>query len=350
MSAGYRTVQWSPYKRRYDAAAALIVIVYLATFFVVGKRAWRGEHALSDEILLMRALGTSAFILLTIILCVGPLCRLNPRFLPVLYNRRHLGVMTFLIALAHAGLALGFYHGFSPINPMRSLLTSNTQFGSISAFPFELPGIVALAILFLMASTSHDFWLKNLSPAVWKTLHMMVYPAWGLLVLHIALGALQSERSVLYVLVVIVAVLIVPTLHLISGRREVQRDRDGQAGQWVDAGPVDEIPDQRAKVLCIWGQERVAVFRNGLSVSAIANVCAHQGGPLGEGKIIDGCVTCPWHGYQYRTEDGCAPPPFTEKVATYPVRIENGHVYVRTESIAPGTFIEPARMEELVHV
>ena len=35
---------------------------------------------------------------------------------------------------------------------------------------------------------------------------------------------------------------------------------------------------------------------DGKAVGVIANVCAHQNGPLGEGRIIDGCVTCPWHG------------------------------------------------------
>jgi hypothetical protein len=33
---------------------------------------------------------------------------------------------------------------------------------------------------------------------------------------------------------------------------------------------------------------------------------------LGEGKIVDGCITCPWHGYQYRPADGVAGP-FTER-------------------------------------
>mgnify|MGYP003753304843 CR=1 FL=1 len=46
------------------------------------------------------------------------------------------------------------------------------------------------------------------------------------------------------------------------------------------------------------------------------NVCKHQMGPLGEGKIIDGCITCPWHGYQYLPANGQSPPPFTEMVKT----------------------------------
>ena len=67
------------------------------------------------------------------------------------------------------------------------------------------------------------------------------------------------------------------------------------------------------------------------------NLCAHQHGPIGEGRIIDGCVTCPWHGYQYRLEDGCAPPPFTEKLVTYRVRIAHGVVEVDPRPLPPGT-------------
>src|SRR6476660_5898671 len=63
----------------------------------------------------------------------------------------------------------------------------------------------------------------------------------------------------------------------------------------------------------------------------------HQNGPIGEGRIIDGCVTCPWHGYQYRLEDGCAPAPFTEKLATYRVRVARGLVEVDPRPLAPGT-------------
>jgi hypothetical protein len=43
-----------------------------------------------------------------------------------LYNRRHLGVTMFLLALAHAIIATGFYHGFGTVTPLTSLLTSNT--------------------------------------------------------------------------------------------------------------------------------------------------------------------------------------------------------------------------------
>jgi sulfoxide reductase heme-binding subunit YedZ len=87
------------------------------------------------------------------------------------------------------------------------------------------------------------------------------------------------------------------------------------------------------------------VFRYDGKVSAISNVCQHQNGPLGEGRIIDGCVTCPWHGYQYRPESGAAPPPFKENVPTFRVKVVRGVVLVHPLPNAPGTYVEPAVIE-----
>jgi nitrite reductase/ring-hydroxylating ferredoxin subunit len=84
----------------------------------------------------------------------------------------------------------------------------------------------------------------------------------------------------------------------------------------------------------------VAVFRHQGRLSAISNVCKHQNGPLGEGRIVDGCITCPWHGYQYEPETGTSPPPFDDKVPTYDLRIEGGWVAVRRRANALGTRVE----------
>ena len=90
--------------------------------------------------------------------------------------------------------------------------------------------------------------------------------------------------------------------------------------------------------------ERVAVVRHGDKISALSNVCAHQNGPLGEGRVIDGCLTCPWHGHQFRPEDGCAPAPFTDKVPTYRVKLENGVIYVDPTPNPKGTYVEPVQL------
>ncbi len=192
LSVRYVAVGWNRQKKLYDAAIAGFAITYLAVFAGLGAVVHPNATA---ETLIIRGLGTLAFLMLHAVLCIGPLCRLDRRFLPLLYNRRHLGVATFLVGLAHGLFSVIQFHAFGDANPLVSLLSSNTRFDSLPQFPFQLVGFLALLILFLMAATSHDFWLHMLSPGVWKSLHMMVYAAYVLLVAHVGLGALQSETN-----------------------------------------------------------------------------------------------------------------------------------------------------------
>jgi sulfoxide reductase heme-binding subunit YedZ len=344
MSVQYGAISWNRQKKIYDIAVLSVLVLYLGTFVGVGS--WRNPSA-TAETLLIRALGTAAFLLLNIVLCIGPLARLDRRFLPLLYNRRHLGVTTFLLGLAHGGFSLFQFHALGNINPLVSLLVSNPRYGSIADFPFQALGFFALIILFLMAATSHDFWLRNLSAPVWKRLHMTVYVAYALLVAHITLGALQSETSPILAGTLILAVAMVVSLHLVAAFRERKTDRAKQkvlANGFVEVCAVDRIPEKCATIVSLSG-ERVAVFRYDGKVSAISNVCQHQNGPLGEGRIIDGCVTCPWHGYQYRPESGAAPAPFQEKVPTFRVKVVEGAVFVHPRPNAPGTYVEPTGTE-----
>ncbi len=348
MSVAYKLVQWTPHKIRYDAIVAVSVVLIVLSYVVVGHLA-PATRQVSDEILIMRALGFCAILMLHAILCIGPAARLDRRFLPLLFNRRHLGVATFFVALAHAAIAVGYYHGFGAVSPLVSLLTSNTQYRSVSAFPFETLGLFALVILFLLAATSHDFWLKNLTPVVWKWLHMSVYLAWAALLMHVALGAMLNDAGFVKLVLLAIGAVTVTTLHLLAGRRAIRDDRavhdTRSSDKWVDVAAVSELRDGQGKVVQLGLDHRVALFRHGDLLSALSNVCAHQGGPLGEGRIVDGCVTCPWHGYQYRPHDGCSPPPFTEKIPTYQLRVEAGRVLVNPEPLAPGTAIEPARVQ-----
>jgi len=64
----------------------------------------------------------------------------------------------------------------------------------------------------------------------------------------------------------------------------------------------------------------------------------------GEGKIVGGCVVCPWHGYEYRPDTGASPPPFVEAVPTFRVRVIDGRVQVDPRPLPPGTRVEPARI------
>ena len=345
MSVQYQAIGWNRQKRIYDAILTASVLAYLAIFVAVGSIV---HSQATIETLLIRAFGTAALLLLHVVLAIGPLCRLNPRFLPLLYNRRHLGVTTFLLALAHGGFALVQFHALGNVNPLVSLFISNRRYGSLAEFPFQSLGFFALLILFLMAATSHDFWLRNLSAPVWKRLHMLVYVVYGLLVAHVTLGALQSERSPILAASLALGFLTVLSLHLAAALRERRIDEHASPADgdgFLDVCHADEIPENRAVIVSLAG-ERVAVFRYDGKISALSNVCQHQNGPLGEGRIIDGCVTCPWHGYQYRPESGASPPPFPEKVPTFCAQVREGRVFIHPRPNQPGTHVEPARVEE----
>ena len=344
MSHAYSAVGWNRQKKLYDGVIVAGIVLYLSLFVGVGALVHPNA---TIETLLIRGLATCALLMLHVILCIGPLCRLVPRLLPLLYNRRHLGVAMFLVALAHGSFSVIQFHALGELNPLVSVLVSNTQYSSFSNFPFQPLGLAALLILFLMAATSHDFWLANLTAPVWKRLHMLVYVAYGLIVSHVLLGVLQAETNPLLVAMLAAGMILVLSLHLIAAWRERKLDhpivskalQDG----FVDVCSVGEIENNCAKVVTLAG-ERVAVFNYDGKVSAISNVCQHQNGPLGEGRIIDGCVTCPWHGYQYLPDSGASPPPFAERVPTFNVRVVAGRVLVKTAPNAPGTRVEPAKV------
>jgi methionine sulfoxide reductase heme-binding subunit len=345
MSHQYQAIGWNRQKRVYDVVVLTGVILYIALF--IGLGAWLFPYA-TAETLIIRAAGSAAFLLLHVVLCIGPLCRLDSRFLPLLYNRRHLGVVTFLLGAVHGIFAIIQFHSLGDKDPLVSLLTSNRNFRSLPDFPFQQLGFLALLILFLMAATSHDFWLRNLTPPIWKTLHMLVYVAYGLLIGHVTLGLLQSETSPVLALATGAGLATVLSLHLAAGWRErkVDLEKLHPVGKgFVDACSVESIPEKCAAVVSLSG-ERVAIFKFDGKISAISNVCRHQNGPLGEGKIIDGCVTCPWHGYQYLPETGASPPPFTEKVSTFQTQIVNGRVWIDPKPNPPGTHVEPSRIPD----
>ena len=361
MSHGYVAVNWNRRKVIYDACVwagvAAFVGVFVAASFAMhggGGAEIPGATATAGEIpgatatagvetgtgietgiattpsaitIWMRALAACGFWMLTVILCIGPLARIDRRFLPLLYNRRHFGVSLFAVALIHGALAVYWYHSFGVLNPIVSVFTSG------GALPFQAFGAVALALLFLLAATSHDYWNAALG-ATWKALHMLIYPAYALVIAHIALQGGDGLPPA----VAVASVLVVGGLHLAAAfsQRDGVAALDGPEAGWVDAGDWRDIPDNRARMVTVAGGERIALFRYAGKLAAVSNVCRHQAGPLGEGRVVDGLITCPWHGYQYRPEDGCSPPPFAEKIATYRLKVERGRVWLDPNPLQAG--------------
>ena len=348
MSVKYVPVQWNRNKWIYDGVMLAGVAAFLWVFLYLTPDALAHERAINPQIRNARAFGACAFVMLTVILCIGPAARLDTRFLPLLYNRRHFGVMTTFVALTHAGYILNWYFAFSRTDKYVAVLWANTSFGQVAGFPFEVFGIFALLCLLVLATTSHDFWLKFLTPPVWKRLHYLIYAAYFAVAAHISLGILQDQQNPVFTVLFIAGAGTVIILHLAAWWSERSEVTDS-SGTWVKVAHTSAFKEGFARIATLANGERVAVYLMDGAFSAISNACAHQNGPLGEGKVIECLVTCPWHGFQYDVRSGRSPAPFTEKVPTYRLRLAGDVVEVHPDPFPPGTYVDPVPLPASHH-
>ena len=345
MSVAYVPVQWNRNKWIYNAVLLGLVGLYITAFLHWAPAFQDVTRPVDTAVIRARALGSCAFFMLTVILCIGPLARLDRRFLPLLYNRRHFGVMTCFVALGHVGFILDWYFAFSPVPQWNAVLSANTSYGQVLGFPFEAFGIFALGVLIVLAATSHDFWLSFLTAPVWKALHYLIYLAYASVVAHVTFGVMQDLQNPLFGMAVALSAAAVSGLHLWAALSEPRPLAEARDDCWERVGRPDEIEEGCARIVLLQTGERVAVFKHEGELSAISNACAHQNGPLGEGRIVFGCVTCPWHGFQYRLRDGRSPEPFTETVPTYRLKLEDGVIWVDNRANQPGTEVDPVKLE-----
>ena len=76
------------------------------------------------------------------------------------------------------------------------------------------------------------------------------------------------------------------------------------------------------------GINDLVLVRIGNTIHAMHSVCAHAGGPLAEGTVVDGCIECPWHYSRFDLEDGRARRgPTVYDQPSYEVRAAEGGGY-----------------------
>ena len=107
---------------------------------------------------------------------------------------------------------------------------------------------------------------------------------------------------------------------------------NAQTQSWVAIGRLSDIPRRGAR--CVRnGAMTIAVFRTADDrVFALEDKCPHRQGPLSQGIVHDGCVTCPLHNWVISLEDGSAQGADEGHVAAFPVRLDDDRVLL---GIAP---------------
>ena len=111
---------------------------------------------------------------------------------------------------------------------------------------------------------------------------------------------------------------------------ENNHDRDSdseQGGRWVTVAESEAIAEGTALEILV-GDQILAIFRSSHALYALDGMCAHQGGPLANGTIQGGCVTCPWHGWQYELASGIQTINRQPLQKTFPVREVDGQIEV----------------------
>ncbi len=95
-----------------------------------------------------------------------------------------------------------------------------------------------------------------------------------------------------------------------------------------------QLTDNTGLAVEVGGKE-YALFRVEGRVVAIDNACPHEGAPLAQGEVADGVVTCPWHGWTFQACTGCSINPAGNDVQSYPVKLEEGKIYIQTAAAPP---------------
>jgi 3-phenylpropionate/trans-cinnamate dioxygenase ferredoxin subunit len=97
---------------------------------------------------------------------------------------------------------------------------------------------------------------------------------------------------------------------------------------YVKVARADEIEPGGKKVVEVDGVEIIVVNLDG-QFYAFEDVCTHDGGPLGEGKLEGHQIVCPRHGARFDVRTGTAlKMPAVEPTPTYPLKVEGGDILV----------------------
>lgn len=369
-----------------------IFAVILAAGWLIARLKF---NLVAPEIFVFRAAAISAFAIFHFTLLIGPWTRFLPKFLPFYKHRRHFGVTTFLLAVTHVSFIFNIYFqykisfafqavfvffGYTALMIMLWLALTSwdaVQKHNTSQWWWVLhAGLLVYyggVVAYFMRTTTEPllmwqkgmiigfvvFWLlvapwglpRKILRHVngWKQLHVLIYIAYVSLIAHVWTAIVYQQPQWLsvtfWILVGVVvashAVGLVIKLaqewrHRRSDKPRVPSRREASIrvgdAEYLYACAADSMKEGRATIVRLQGTP-LAVYRDHGSFFAMATLCPHQNGPIGQGKIVNGFVECPWHKYQFGTKNGRGPAGFKDCVPYYPAVERDGQVYVSLQRV-----------------
>lgn len=102
---------------------------------------------------------------------------------------------------------------------------------------------------------------------------------------------------------------------------------------WVDVGATDDVPQRGAR--CVnKGDLTVAIFRTADDqFFALEDKCPHKHGPLSQGIVHDGCVTCPMHNWVISLSSGQAQGADEGQTRTFTIQVRDGRLFLDLEEL-----------------
>ncbi len=335
-----------------------------------------------DLTLVFRTAAVLAFAFLNAVLLIGPWSRFTPQIQKFYRHRRHLGVTTFLLAQLHASVIMKIYFHYSLAQAFAS---SFVFFGFTALFILfwlaitswdwlqkHIPNrwwsilhtvlgvcygglMVYLEFITLDLTSTRRIilytfvvvWFLAAPWAIarrtvrwlngWKQLHVLMYIAYASVITHVWTGVAQMQPAWVQALfwTMVVGVVTSHAIGWVMMLRQYMEHRSQPAlpttaqGQktYVQVCEASALEEGKGKRFEVNGKA-IAIFKHNGTVAAMSATCPHQGGPIEQGKIVDGYVVCPWHQYQFSAADGQGPTEFPDCISFYDTFERNGYIFV----------------------
>ena len=125
---------------------------------------------------------------------------------------------------------------------------------------------------------------------------------------------------------------------------------------WIVACPSEEVKDEPVQVIMMG--ERIVLFRSNEGIQAFKDLCIHRGAALSQGKVKDGCLVCPYHGWEYDHTGDCVKIPQLPKNRVIPTKAkaikyscieEYGFIWVNLRGEHPELFHYPEMEDKEYH-